>query len=70
MARQGEGPGAGLHLRVSTRLLDRIDAVARDEGISRPEYVRTALAAALDRSEMRAAARARRTGHSGAALGG
>ena len=41
-------------LKIRARLIDRIDACAREEGISRAEWMRAALVAAADRSEDRA----------------
>ena len=49
MARRDEV--AALHLRISPRLLERVDSCALEQGISRAEFVRTALAGAADRAE-------------------
>ena len=49
MARRDEV--AALHVRISPRLLERVDTCSREQGISRAEFVRTALAAAADRAE-------------------
>ena len=50
---------AGLHLRISPRLLERVDACAREQGISRAEFVRAALAAGADCAEGDAERRSR-----------
>lgn len=49
-----------LHIKLSPRLLARVDACAHEEGLSRAEWCRTALSAAADKSEAQAARRARR----------
>ena len=49
-----------LHIKLSPRLLARVDTCAHDEGLSRAEWCRTALSAAADKSEAQAARRARR----------
>ena len=49
-----------LHIKLSPRLLARVDACASEEGLSRAEWCRVALAAAAERSESQAAKRARR----------
>ena len=50
---------AKLHIKLRRRLLARVDACAREEGVSRAEWCRAALAAAAERSEAQAARRAR-----------
>ncbi len=47
-----------LHIKLAARLLARVDANAREEGLSRAEWVRGALAAAL-KSEQQAGRRRR-----------
>ena len=48
-----------LHIKLSPRLLARVDACAQEEGLSRAEWCRTALATAADKSEAQAARRAK-----------
>ena len=45
-------------LKLRTRLVERIDACAHEEGISRAEWMRSALIEAANRSEERAIRRA------------
>lgn len=53
------GESIAIHVKVGARLLARVDACAREEGISRPEWVRAALSAAALKSEQAAGRRAR-----------
>ena len=48
-----------VHLKLARRLLARVDACAREEGVSRPEYIRAALSASALRSEQQAGRRKR-----------
>lgn len=49
----------GLHIRVTRRLLARVDACASEEGLSRAEWCRVALSSAAAKSEREAAMRPR-----------
>lgn len=48
-----------VHVKMAPRLLARVDASAREEGITRAEYIRAALSAAALKSEQQAGRRAR-----------
>ena len=53
-----------LHVKMAPRLVERMDAAAREEGIiTRAEYVRAAVSAAALESEKQAAWRARQEEH-------
>ncbi len=54
-----EGEFSAIHIKITRRLLARVDACASEEGLSRAEWCRVALAAAAERSENQAEKRAR-----------
>ena len=48
-----------VHVKMAPRLVERMDAAAREEGITRAEYVRAAVSAAALKSDQQAGRRAR-----------